>query len=198
MHIDHSYRLSARGAMGALVFAVVAAASMSPPAAADTIYLKNGRTIDTASATVTDDRVMFMQFGHPVSIPMSQVDRIEENDAVGPAATPTTAPVPRPTTVNPAPSAAGTRADPEQSKDYWQNRVRAINAEAEGLELEMQRLRRVERAFLFSHRSTADTRRQIEDVQARIDANEQALPTLRREARAKGIPAGWLRLPRGG
>ena len=73
-----------------------------------------------------------------------------------------------------------------------------IQAESEALTLELQQLRRIERAFLFSHRSTADTRRQIEEVQARIAANERALPELRREARAKGIPAGWLRPPRGG
>ena len=45
-------------------------------AGADTIYLVNGRTIHTASASVQDDRVLFTQFGGTVSIPRNQVLRI--------------------------------------------------------------------------------------------------------------------------
>ena len=54
-----------REAQFPLVFGVLTLASTATPVAADTIYLKNGRTINTASATVVDDRVMFVQFGHP-------------------------------------------------------------------------------------------------------------------------------------
>ena len=174
-------------------------------AAADTIYLKNGRIIRTSSATVEGDRVLFTQFGHPIAIPLSEVDRVEEDEYEDPSATPVreapvagTAPQ-TPTSIAPAPGAdAAPSPDPEETKECWQSRVRAINSEAVSLDLQMKQLRRVERAFLFSHRSTADTRRQIDDLEARIDANQRALPELRREARRQGVPPGWLRLPRGG
>jgi len=187
-----------------LVVALVAAALLSPPwvasGTADTIYLKNGRRIDTASATVEGDRVLFLQFGHPVAIPMSEVERVEQNDRSGPDATPAPPPsaAAAPTGQGASASSVAAPDDPQATKEYWQDRVRAINAAAGSLKLELQQLRRIERAFLFSHRSTADTRRQIEGVQARIEANDRALPELRREARRKGVPPGWLRLPRGG
>ncbi len=174
-------------------------------AGADSIYLKNGRVIHTASASVEDERVVFLQYGHPVAMPMSEVDRIEENDLAGPdASAPREPAAPSRNAVTSSLSApasstgAPAPANPEETKEYWQDRVRAIDARKVSLDLELKQLRRVERAFLFSHRSTADTRRQIEAVEARIDANERAMPELRREARRKGIPPGWLRLPSGG
>jgi len=188
-----------------VLLAVFGFALLAGAAAADTIYLKNGRVIRTSSATVEGQRVLFLQYGHPFAIPLSQVERVVEDDARGPAATPARPPA------TAAAAAAGAvvgggldvpmaavREDPEQTREYWQDRVRTMQSQSEALDLELKQLRRVERAFLFSHRSTADTRRQIEDVQARIAANERAMPQLRREARAKGIPAGWLRLPSGG
>jgi len=199
-----------------LVLAGVAAA---PTLAADSIYLKNGRVIRTSSAEIVGDRVMFTQFGHPIAIPMSEVDRIVDDDYEDPVATPSAA---QPEAATPMPSAAGRPAgggvpgaphlpvaagaavdtpsatDPEQTKDYWQDRVRSIHADGELLALQMQDVRRIERAFLFSHRSTADIRRRKERLQARIDANAAAFPALRTEARRRKIPPGWLRLPSGG
>jgi len=180
------------------------------PLHADTIYLKNGRTIDTPSAEVQGDRVVFIQFGNKVAIPLSTVERIEENDRSGPQPSGETsepsAPTVEPAAEPRAPAAEGVGAaavdapspprpvEPEQTREYWQDRVRQINAEGEFLQLELQRLRRVQRAFLFAHMSTAESRQQIEEVQERIAANERALPELRREARRQGIPPGWLRL----
>lgn len=152
-----------------LVLAGVAAA---PTLAADSIYLKNGRVIRTSSAEIVGDRVMFTQFGHPIAIPMSEVDRIVDDDYEDPVATPSAA---QPEAATPMPSAA-----------------------AALLTLQMQDIRRIERAFLFSHRSTADIRRRKERLQARIDANAAAFPALRTEARRRKIPPGWLRLPSGG
>ncbi|MCH7825870.1 MAG: hypothetical protein IH849_13805 [Acidobacteria bacterium] len=191
-----------------LAVGMLAAVAVASTLAADSIYLKNGRVIRTSAVEIVGDRVLFIQFGHPVAIPMSQVDRIVEDDYEDPIVTPASpqpeaAAPPSPATASTGPGTAGTprapaAADPEQTKDYWQERVRAIHAEATMLALQMQNLRRIERAFLFSHRSTAEIRRRKEDLQARVDANDNALPALRTEARRKGIWPGWLRLPSGG
>ena len=77
-----AYHGSMRKTVAVLVFALAATS-----AAADTIYLKNGRVIRTSSAIVEDDRVVFVQYGHPVTIPLDQVDRVVEDDEVGPEAT---------------------------------------------------------------------------------------------------------------
>ena len=70
---------------------VLAGVSVAPTLAADSIYLKNGRVIRTSSAEIVGDRVMFTQFGHPIAIPMSQVDRIVDDDYEDPVATPSAA-----------------------------------------------------------------------------------------------------------
>ena len=185
-----------------VVAASLVALAAAAVAAADTIYLKNGRVIRTKSAVIDGDRVLFTQYGHPVAIPLAQVERVVEDEYEDPAPLPAR-PAPEPAGQTPpaagVPAAASATAadqpvDPEETREYWQNRVRAIYAGQEALEIQMRELRREERAFLFSHRSTAPTRRKIEDVQARLDELEQAMPNLRREARRKGIPAGWLRV----
>jgi len=65
--------------------------------------------------------------------------------------------------------------------------------------LEIESLRRTERAFLFSQRSTADTRAQIVAAEVRLTELDQEMTDLQTEARRLGIPSGWLRLdPSGG
>jgi hypothetical protein len=56
------------------------------PAGADSIYLKNGRVIRTSSARIEGDQVLFLQHGSEQSIPLSIVDRIEEDERQGPGA----------------------------------------------------------------------------------------------------------------
>lgn len=56
-------------------------------AGADSVYLKNGRVIHTASARIEGNHVLFLQHGSEQSIPLSLVDRIEEDDRRGPGAT---------------------------------------------------------------------------------------------------------------
>jgi hypothetical protein len=51
---------------------------------ADSIYLKNGRVIHTSSARIDGDQVLFLQHGSEQSIPLSIVDRIEEDERQGP------------------------------------------------------------------------------------------------------------------
>jgi len=170
-------------------------------AVADTIYLKNGRMIRTSTVRVEGDQIHFIQYGGKVSLPMSLVDRIVEDANTEPAATPPPAvPVADPA-ATPDPNAP---ADPEedvpeeQTREFWQDRVRANEAEKEQVRLQIEDLRRTERAFLFSHRSTAETRASIEAAEARLDELDQETSDLQADARTQGVPPGWLRLAPGG
>lgn len=187
------------------VVAVVALA-IAGAAAADTIYLKNGRTIRSSYVRVVGDRVVFIQYGGQVALPMSLVDRIEEDTNVGPSSSP--APPPSSSSDDtsvgsadpddPEAATAEEEVPEEETRAYWQDRVRSIEAEKEQLRLQIEDLRRTERAFLFSHRSTADTRAAIEQAEQRLTELDEEMAALRQEARQAGVPAGWLRLSPGG
>jgi hypothetical protein len=184
----------------ALTFMVaIVALWVAGTATADTIYLKNGRVIQSSLVRVEGDRVIFVQYAGEVSIPLSQVERIVEDATVEPAAT-TTTPPPADEAEEAAAADAEAEAVPEeQTRDYWQGRVRSIAAERVQVELQIEDLRRTERAFLFSHRSTADTRQAIEDAQARLTELDEEMSALETEARRLEIPPGWLRIdPVGG
>ena len=181
------------------VLAAACALAFTTAASADTIYMKNGRTIVSSHVRVEGDRVIFLQYGGEVSLPLSMVDRIVEDTEVEPEATPLPPPPPAgDPALDPAldPSAD---VPPEQTREYWQDKVAAIVAEREQVTLQIEDLRRTERAFLFSHRSTAETRAQIEAQQTRMDELDQEMSTLQADARRAQVPAGWLRLdPSGG
>ena len=193
--------------MGVLVaFAFLALASS---AVADTIYLKNGRVIHTGSTRVEGGNVIFTQFGGEVTIPMSEVERIEEDDLQEPEPISASQPARRDPAVDPDdpdapdpavdpddPNAPIEDDDPRLQREYWQERLSAIAAEREQLNVRLEELRREERAFLFSRRSTADTRRRIEETNTRLDELDQEESDVRDEARRLGIPPGWLRVPR--
>lgn len=66
------------------VAALVVGPGMSLVAAADTIYLKNGRVLHTAEAKVVGDRVELTQHGARQAIPRSLVERIIEDERRGP------------------------------------------------------------------------------------------------------------------
>lgn len=178
---------------------------------ADTVYLKNGRSLQAQRVEVVGDRVVLQQNGNRVELPMSIVDRIErdaERSAVlGSRVPPTTPPVP------PAGEATGEAAEeaggeesaegqegeqaetpPEQTREYWQEAVKAIQEEKAQIEGGMQELRREERAFLFSHRSTTEVKAKIAQAEQRLRELDEQLTELRSEARRKGIPPGWLRI----
>jgi hypothetical protein len=170
-------------------------------AQADTIYLKNGRVIRTPSAKQIGDRVEFVQFGETVTIPASVVLRIEKDDREEAPRLPT-AEEDRERAEVPAEDAGeGEAAEeelpPDKNPDYWRDRITAIQQEKDQIAESMVELRREERAFLFSHRSTAATREKIEAAQARDAELDQELIDLRREARRLGVPAGWLRVREG-
>lgn len=172
----------------AFVFGLAASAS------ADTIYLKNGRVIRTSSVRIEGDQVFFIQYAGEVSIPLALVDRIVEDARVEPEGAPPAAVAASLDAGVAAPAPELEDVPPEQTREYWQERVRAIATERADTETLIEDLRRTERAFLFSKRSTADTRRQIEDQEATLAGLDEELDTLRTEARRLQVPAGWLRL----
>lgn len=182
-----------------LVLSVVTAAltlALANVAMADTIYMKNGRSIRSSQVRIEGDQVIFLQYGGEVSIPMSMVDRIVKDENVEPEGAPPPPPAAADDTqVGPATDPEEEETPPEQTtRDYWQGKVRAITAEREEVELQIEDLRRTERAFLFSHRSTAETRTQIVAAQARLAELEQEVTDLQAEARRLNVPPGWLRL----
>lgn len=185
-----------------LTFVVAALAlSFATAVVADTIYLKNGRTIRSSEVRVEGDKVFFVQYGGEVALPMSIVDHIEEDANVEPPSSPPSAmPAADPAAGDPEATAAGPEGDVpfEETQEYWQDKVRSIEAEKEQTRLTIEDLRRTERAFLFSHRSTADTRAAIEAAEGRLVELDQEMTDLQAQARQAGIPAGWLRLPTGG
>ena len=191
--------------MGVLVVCALFAVATS--AVADTIYLKNGRTIRTSDTRIEGDNVIFLQYGGEVTIPMSLIERIEEDDAQEPDPLPVSQPArsgsaaqsgdqadPNATAGAADPNAPPGPDDPRLTKDYWQQELRAFQGERDQLNTRLEELNREERAFLFSRRSTADTRRRIADTNAQLEALDEQEAELRDEARRMNIPAGWLRL----
>ena len=98
--------------MGVLV--VCALFALATGAVADTIYLKNGRTIRTSDTRIEGGNVIFMQFGGEVTIPMSEVDRIEEDDLREPEPLSASQPAQRDPAVDPEdPNAPDPAVDPD-------------------------------------------------------------------------------------
>lgn len=191
--------------VGCLLFVAVLSIALQS-AFADTIYLKNGRTIRTETARVDGDEIVFQQFGTEVRIPAALVDRIvkdDETEVFVPSP-------PRDSAPRRAAPATGESDEGDQeaeqgdaeatpardSREYWEDRVRAVYEEQAQLQASITEWRREERGFLFSKRSTETTRLKIEAAQERIQELDQKLEEIRREARRKGIPPGWLRVSR--
>ncbi len=70
---------------------VLCTTALAFPAAADSIYLKNGRVIHSIEVRVEGDRVLFLQYGSLQTIPLTLVDRVEQNDRGAPNARSATA-----------------------------------------------------------------------------------------------------------
>ena len=188
------HKLHAGYRIALTLLAVTFVLGLAASASADTIYLKNGRVIRSSSVRVEGDRVIFVQYAGEVSIPLVLVDRIVQDASVEPEGAPPVAVA----DTNPDDEGLDPEAEPEdglpeQTRQYWQDRVRAIEAETAEVEVRIEDLRRTERAFLFSSRSTADTRREIEDQQANLTRFAQEMDDLRAEARL-----GACRFPPGG
>lgn len=165
--------------------------------AADSIYLKNGRVIRTQRSEVVGDKLVFLQYGAEITIPMSLVDRVEPDDELEEVPSPVRQPSPQDGDSDE--DTGGTdegeqdEVPAEETRGYWRARVEEIASQRADLQAQIVEHRREERAFLFSHRSTAETRRKIEAAQQQMVELDEQMRELRREARRQGIPPGWLR-----
>jgi hypothetical protein len=183
-------RLASTMAALALLFAA--------PAAADTICLKSGRMLHTDEARVESGRVIFTQFGATAALSMELVDRVEDNDEIGPVPSP-------PMPVRPVASAGeDVAADTEtvaetplveNTREYWFGKLMAICAELRDLvdgPLDGG-LRRMRRAMTFGHYNLTGINERIQRVEDRLADLDDEERRLRREARRRSIPPGWLR-----
>ena len=179
------------------------------PAGADTIYMKNGRVITSSFVRVEGDRVYVRLLGGEVGFLLSLVDRIVEDDAVERPST--VVPVPEPASdpndppdqgdpaqgdpdasSDPAgqgdPAAGADPGDPEpapeETREYWQNRLAPLNEDLARMDGELQSLR---------SRTGADVEEQIRRLEAARGGVQAQVDTILREARRLGIPPGWLR-----
>ncbi len=171
------------------------------PVTADTIYLKSGRMLHTDEARVEGDRVIFTQFGAAAALSMELVDRVEDNDEIGPVPSP-------PMPVRPVPSAGeDVAADTEtvaetplaeDTREYWFGKRMAIRDERAELRDLLAGpldggLRRMRRAMTFGHYNLTGINERIQRVEDRLEELDEEERRLRREARRRGIPPGWLR-----
>ena len=148
--------------------ALLAVALLAPAqtAAADTIYLTNGRVIRSESVRVVGDLVIFRQFGGEVTIPAASVLRIVEDDereettaaaevaATGsptgdaPAVTASAASasndpatVPTDSATGGAPAVPGNnRSHESYQPEYWIERIRDTDERIERVQAELDRL----------------------------------------------------------
>ncbi len=183
-----------------LVAIITVAGVAATSAAADTVYLKNGCVMRSSMVRVEGNRVYVRLYGGEVSFPMSMVERIEKDDLVEPPATavPVPAPSPDDPSTDPAdpsqgdPEAPGQDdpADPppEQTREYWQNRLRPLNDEMERLDGELARLRSSNAAAVQPEIDNIDN-----TVEARRSNVTRQIDAIMVEARRLGVPAGWLR-----
>ncbi len=179
------------------------------PAGADSIYMKNGRVITSSFVRVEGDRVYVRLLGGEVGFLLSLVDRIVEDDAVERPST--VVPVPEPASdpndppdqgdpaqgdpdasSDPAgqgdPAAGADPGDPEpapeETREYWQNRLAPLNENLARVDGELQSLR---------SRTGADVEAQIRRLETARGRIQAQVDTILQEARRLGVPPGWLR-----
>ncbi len=185
----------------ATIVLVVLLSSVAAPAAADTIYMKNGRVITSSSVRVDGDHVYVRLLGGEVRLPLFLIDHIVVDDAIEapPSVVPGQESTPDPNNPtgpvvpgdpagqgDPAAGAAPEEAEPapEETRAYWRNRLDPLHEELAGMDGEIQRLR---------SRTGAEVEAQIQRLQATRDGVQAQLNAILREARRLGVPPGWLR-----
>jgi len=209
------FQASIRPGIGLVALALLAGGAMG--AGADTIHLKNGRVIHSATVRVEGDRVEFRQYGGWVVIPRSIVDRIEENERGSPVADrPGTA-----TTGGEGPAGAGEQAAEGEEGAGQEGQERQEGQEAEEgqageegqqddepppeetraywrnrLEPWFQQMDRLE-AELERYRPLAatspDAAARVEDLEEQLGRVESRVESIQTEARRQGVPPGWVR-----
>ena len=176
---------------------------------ADTVYLKNGRTIRSSSVRVEGDRIYVRLFQGEVAFPLDQVERIVENEAVERATVLPSPQEPAPvedaaSEPTPTEDAESSSADeqseageppveepeeepetpPEETREYWQDRLRPLRDQLTRMDRELRSLRL---------RNGADVEAQIARLETRRAGVQEQVDAIVREGRRMGVPSGWLR-----
>ena len=189
--------------MRTLLIALVTA-GLAAPAAADTIWLSNGRVLQVDDARIENGSVVFRTHGVQVTMPADFVQRIRRDDGLAPQAVPRadrprrldSRSLRRPARRTAVPRAPARLASPEPrefyydpaDRDYWQDRLSWVQDQISSLE--------ARRARTSNRGRVSDGDRYAGSVARRLElqawrALESALHT---EARRLGVPPDWLRV----
>jgi len=179
--------------------AVLVTIALATPriAAADSIYLTNGRVIHSEYVRVEGDRVIFRQYGGEVSIPRSAVLRIVENDE----AERSDAREPAAATAGAAASAASdmtvaTPSHPSHDVDYWAKLIREVDERIARAEAELARLPHYDTVDRFMLRYSGQAlyfMAERDKWEAMLRRFESTRRQLLEGARKAGITPGALR-----
>ena len=209
-------------AVGVLLLLVVSATLVNS-ASADTVYLKNGRTIHSSIVRVEEDRVVVKQYDGLVAFPRDLVDRVEENDRVEPGGYVPPQPEPEFDEVlegdaavegdAPAEGAAGAEgATPEEGAAQPEEGQAADGPAAQPdppedpkrdqaywqgrlrpIFSQIDRAESERREYVQLARTSAEAQRQLDRLDRHLADLEAQAEAIRTEARHLNVPAGWLR-----
>lgn len=160
---------------------VLVTACLAAPAAADTIWLSNGRVLQVDDARIENSSVVFRTHGVQVTMPADFVQRIRRDDGLAPQA------VPRAPARLASPEPREFYYDPAD-RDYWQDKLSWVQDQISSLE--------ARRARTSNRGRVSDGDRYAGLVARRLElqawrALESALHT---EALRLGVPPDWLRV----
>lgn len=196
----------------------VASMAVSPAARADTIFLKNGRVLRSATVRVVGERLVFTQYDGEVSIPLALVERIERDALSGPEAEPTPSPEEYAESLRERPGAAagpttatggteGGQTGAQEARaggaveagpdtpEYWRTRLAEVEELIDGVE---ERLGRLPEYRSGDTRLVLDGRmlwvlQERQRLEQRLEGLDQLRRSILDSARRAGIPPGWLR-----
>jgi len=196
---------------------LVVSATLVRTASADSVYLKNGRTIHSSIVRVEGDRVVVKQYSGFIAFPLDLVERVEENDRVerggyvpprpepefdevlegdapaeGDAATEGDTPA-----EGAAQTEAGQAADEPDAQPDPPEDPRRDQAYWQGrlrpIFTQMDRAESERREYVQLAQTSAEAQRQLDRLDRHLADLERQAEAIRGEARRLNVPAGWLR-----
>lgn len=190
-----------------------------------TIVLKDGRRIEAQSRYVIENGLVTFTGtdGRPYQFPLAQVDLIATNRANAPrrgkvwtnddierlkgggavtvmGSAPAAPASEEPLAEESAAGEEGEEAPPkEETREYWQGRLRPLQEELTQIDQQIQNLRRSEGQAASNAINVlgGNPGVQVEDTLRRLEKHrteiQQQIAALQEEARRKGVPPGWVR-----
>ncbi|MDH5406337.1 MAG: hypothetical protein OEZ30_09960 [Candidatus Aminicenantes bacterium] len=169
---------------------------------ADTIYLKNGKKIQTSWVETKGDKVNFLKYGGIVTIPLAKVERIvpdffEEKSIDRTASVPETA-----EQVAPPPEEALPEEEEEEipeeemlkrTPQYWIERRAFLNEQIQAKEEQIWQLQINVQGAIATGISTIPLAEKIMQLEEEIAQMREELANLEFEAKRYGIRPGELR-----